>query len=109
MHSEAPTQWALDQPRTNTGVVAAIDNAQDLTGIEVNDGCHLWGLEAVPGVGVWVFEVAYGTEAVLIDTEHPWAQGINIREREQAGFIHRSPNHPPRHGETGSGLGHGPA
>lgn len=40
MNSEAPFQWSVDQPRTDVCVVAAIDNTQDLAGIEVNDGAH---------------------------------------------------------------------
>lgn len=80
---QAPFQRALDQPRTNTGVVTAVDNAEDLSGIEVNYARHP-RLEAVPGIGVWVFEVAHGTEAVLINAEHPRPQSINVRQLEQA-------------------------
>lgn len=88
---------ALFSVGVDTCVVMAVDTATtDLSRIEVNDGCHP-GFVAMPRRGVCVFEVPDGMEAVFIDAEHPRSRGIIGKQREQAGFIHRSTNHPPQH------------
>jgi hypothetical protein len=61
----------LNQPRTNACVVAAVYNAKDLTGIEVNNGRHP-RFEALPRIGIWVFEVAHGAEAVFMALRGSW-------------------------------------
>ncbi len=94
-----PFQGSLNQPRTDARMIAAVYHAKDLTGIEVKDGAHP-GLESLPRVSLWVFEVAHGTEAVLIDTQHCWPETIDVRQQEcrgSAGSDVPSGAWPPHH------------
>jgi hypothetical protein len=108
LHRQPPLQGPGEQPVPDTLVVAAVNHAQDLTGVQVNDGCHP-RLEACPRLRCGVLEVAHRPETVLINAQHPRAELVHVRQLEQTCFGHRGPDHPPGHSEARGGLRHGPA
>jgi hypothetical protein len=58
LHRQPSFQRAGEQPVPDTPVVAAVNDAQDLTGVQVNDGCHP-RLKACPRLCCRVLEVAH--------------------------------------------------
>lgn len=105
---QAPGQGPGDEPVSDAFVVPAVNDAQDLPGVEVNDGCHPWFMPD-PRAGSRIAEEPHGREAVLINAQHPRTQFINLGQGEKTSFSNRSADGPPRDPERRGGLGHCPA
>lgn len=107
LHPQAPLKRTGEQPLPDTLTVTAVQDPQDLSGVQIDDGGHP-GFVAFPGLGSRVAEEPHGPVAVFIDTEHPRCQGVNVRQRQRRGT--QSPlDQPPRDPERRGGLGGGPA
>ena len=108
LHAQAPLKRAGEEPVPDAPVVPAVDDTQDLPGVQVHDGGHP-RLVPDPRAGLRVTEISHGPEPVFIDAEHARAELIHVGQGEEAGFVQRGTDHPPGHRERRGGFGHGPA
>lgn len=56
-----------------------------------------------------VTEESHGPEPVLVDAQHPWAELIDVGQREKTGLGQCGADRPPADSERGGGLRDVPA
>lgn len=69
LHAETPPERPGEEPLADALVVAAVDHAENRSGVWVGDGTNP-GFEALPGTGGQVLEEPDGPEPALVDDQH---------------------------------------
>ncbi|WP_315967731.1 hypothetical protein [Pseudarthrobacter equi] len=84
LHAQAPLERTGEEPVPDALTVAAVNDSQDLPGVQIDDGGHP-RFVAFPGLGGRVAKEPHGPVAVFINAEHPRCKGIDIGQRQRRG------------------------
>lgn len=107
LHAQAPFERTCEEPVPNTLTVAAVNDPQDLSGVQIDGGGHP-RFVAFPGLGGGVPEEPHGPVALFTDAEHPRCKGVDIGQRQRRG-VQGPLDQPPRDAERSGGLRRGSA